>query len=94
MRAPPLPKSDFISNFEKKFLTYPEHIAHRLAFESMEDGYELPRKVRVSQQAESLKNRYTSLWNSLNIRSVGRSSLFFMIAPVLRNRLIEQFDIL
>ena len=58
----------------------------------MEDGYELPRKVRdFKQQAESLKNRYTSLWNSLNIRSVGRSSLLFMIAPVLRNRLIEQF---
>ena len=92
MRAPPLPKSDFISNFEKKFLTCDEHIAHRLAFESMEDGYELPRKVReFKQQAESLKNRYTSLWNSLNIRSVGRSSLLFMIAPVLRNRLIEQF---
>jgi len=92
MRAPPLPKSDFISNFEKKFLTCEEHIAHRLAFESMEDGYELPRKVReFKQQAESLKNRYTSLWNSLNIRTVGRSSLLFMIAPVLRNRLIEQF---
>ena len=92
MRAPPLPQSDFVSKFEKQFITCEEHVANRLVFESMEEGYELPRKVREYRlQIESMKKRHSQLWNELKVKSVGRSSLLLMIAPVLRNRLFEQF---
>lgn len=92
MRAPPLPKSDFVSNFEKQFITCEEHITHRLAFESLDEEYQLPRKVREYKKGiESMKARYSDIWKILKVDSVGRSSLLFMIAPVLKNRLSQHF---
>ena len=33
MRAPPPPRSDFLSKIEKRMLTCDEHVTHRLAFD-------------------------------------------------------------
>lgn len=92
MRAPPLPTTDFICNFERQFLTCQEHIEQRLAFQTLDGEFHFPRTLRSYQeQALSIKNRYSALWNKLNIKSIGRASLLFAIAPALKNNLLEDF---
>ena len=92
MRAPPLPSMDFVWDFERQFLTCPEHIAQRLAFRSLDEEFQYPRTLRSYQeQAQSLKKRYSKIWNHLGITSIGRASQLFAIAPALKNDLIEYF---
>ena len=89
MRAPPLPSEDFVSILEQEFLTCEEHIANRAAFElaqgSSLGGVRLKPELRA--QADSLNQRYQSLWDQLSVRSVQRAGLLFRIAPAIRQEL-------
>jgi hypothetical protein len=92
MRAPPLPSKDFVWEFERQFITCPEHVAQRVAFQTLEEGFECPRTLRSHQdQALSMKKRYSKIWNHLQITSIGRASHLFSIAPALKNDLTEHF---
>ena len=92
MRAPPLPSKDFIWELERQFITCPEHVAQRVAFQSLEEGFDCPRTLNSHQeQALSMKKRYSDIWNHLQITSIGRASQLYSIAPALKNDLIEHF---
>ena len=67
----------FCQHPEQEFLTCEEHIANRALFElaqgSSLEGVRLKPELRA--QADSLNQRYQSLWDQLSVRSVQRGSV-------------------
>ena|GEM_PF-3968442 len=85
MRAPPLPSSDFLREFERWLKSCDEHVNHRLAARIIANPDEVipPSLNTVMKSANNLIERNKSVWNILNIKDLRRASILSKISASL-----------
>ena len=85
MRAPPLPSSDFLREFERWLKSCDEHVTQRVAARHIaHPDEEIPSSLNMAMKsAKNLVERNQSIWNYLNIKDLRRASLLSTISASL-----------